>query len=57
MTFGELTTYVLEMNGIIQEDAEVVMETYCQSEWGTMHWDIDHARFKDGKVVLSEIKR
>ena len=57
MTFGELTTYILEMQGLIPEDAEVIMETNCQSEWGTVWWSIDHARYNKRKVILSEIEK
>lgn len=56
MTFGELTSYVLEMSGIIPEDTDVIMETHCCDEMGAIWWQIDHVRFHNDNVIFSDEK-
>lgn len=55
MTFSEIIDYVLEMSGNIPKDAKIVMEYYCDSEWGTVYDAANSIRYdsKDNCIVIS----
>ena len=54
MDFKDLTNYVLEMQGLIPNDAKVIFESYMNSECGMIEFSVDTAKFRDGKVVLGD---
>lgn len=48
MTFGELTDYILEMKGIIPENAEVIVPTFMEEKFKTEQSTVDLVRYNNG---------
>ena len=55
MIFSELFDYVLENSCNISKDAKIVIEYYCDSEFGTVYDAANSIRYdtKDNCIIVS----